>query len=128
MINSSGLCNQKTVSLDFLSPAENQVHHLFEQAPAAIVILKGPEFIFQLANKRALEIMGKTREYVLGRKLEEVLPDLKGQGYIDLLTMVYNTGESYISEESPLNFGSNERKVETIVKYIFQPSDFRQRH
>ncbi len=121
MINSPDLSNQKTLSLDFLSGVENQVHHLFEQAPAAIVILKGPEFIFELANKRALEIMGKAKEDVVGRKLEDVLPDLKSQGYIELLTMVYTSGESYISEESTLSFGSNANKVDTVVKYIFQP-------
>ena len=121
MINSPGLSNQKTVSLDFLSAAENQVHHLFEQAPVAIIILNGPEFIFELANKRALEILGKVKEEVLGHKLVDVLPELKSLGYIDVLTMVYNSGESYLSEESLLSFGSNENKVDTIVKYIFQP-------
>jgi CheY-like chemotaxis protein/anti-sigma regulatory factor (Ser/Thr protein kinase) len=48
---------------------ENQLHNLFEQAPTAIVIFDGPEAIFELANKRALEIIGRTKEEVIGRKL-----------------------------------------------------------
>jgi hypothetical protein len=33
-----------------------------------------------LANKRALEINGKTKEEFIGRKLAEALPELKDQG------------------------------------------------
>ena len=94
MINSPGLSNEKTVSLDFLSSNENQAYHLFERAPAAIVILKGPEFVFELANTRALEIIGRTREEVIGRKLEEALPELSSQGYLDLIRMVINQAKN----------------------------------
>jgi len=121
MINSPELSSQNTVSLDFLSSIENQAYHLFEQAPAAIVILKGPEFVFELANTRALEIIGRTREEVIGRKLEEALPELSSQGYIDLIRMVYNSGEKYISEESPVSFIVNGNRKDTYVKYVFQP-------
>ena len=121
MINSPELSNQNTVSLDFLSSVENQAYHLFEQAPAAIVIFKGPEFVFELANARALEIMGRTREEVIGRKLQEALPELSSQGYFDLIRMVYNSGEKYISEESPVTFIVNGNRKDTYVKYVFQP-------
>jgi len=99
----------------------NQLHSLFEQAPTAIIILKGPEAVFELANKRALEIMGKSKEEVIGQKIADALPELKEQGYPDLINMVYNSGERYVSEESPVSFRSNGERIETFVKYVFQP-------
>jgi PAS domain S-box-containing protein len=101
--------------------AEHQLHSLFEQAPSAIVIFKGPDAIFELANKRTLEIIGKTKEEVIGRKLEEALPELKGQGYIEMIKQVYNTGLKFISDESPVTFLSNGTTINTYVKYVFQP-------
>jgi len=113
--------NQKPVSHDFLSSIENQAYHLFEQTPTAIAIFKGPEAVFELANKRALEIIGKTREEVMGRKLAEVLPELKEQGYIDLIKKVYNSGETFIAEEAPATCIRDGKKINTFIKYVFQP-------
>ncbi|HEX6846827.1 MAG TPA: PAS domain-containing protein [Chitinophagaceae bacterium] len=100
---------------------ERQLHSLFEQAPSAIVIFKGPDAIFELANKRALEIIGKSKEELIGYPLEEALPELKGQGYIGLIKKVYNTGEKIIAEESPVTFFKDGNRVDLFVKYIFQP-------
>jgi PAS domain S-box-containing protein len=121
MINSPELSNQKIVSLDFLSSIENQAYHLFEQAPTAIAIFKGPDAVFELANKRALEIIGKTREEVIGRKLVEVLPELKEQGYIDIIKTVFNSGETFTAEEAPAICIRDGKKIHTFIKYVFQP-------
>src|SRR5262245_45510508 len=80
-MNLTDLHNQNMV----LTGSSGQLHSLFEQTPTAIAIFKGPEAVFELANKRALEIIGKTKEEVIGRKLVEVLPELKEQGYIDII-------------------------------------------
>jgi PAS domain S-box-containing protein len=100
---------------------KDQLNYLFEQAPAAIMIFKGPDAVFELANKKALELMGRTKEEVTGRKLAEVMPELKEQGYVDLLKRVYKTGEQYVSEESPVSFNSSSNKIETFIKFVFQP-------
>ncbi len=140
MANFPELSDQKSTSLDFLSGGREMRelirnfdgsqsspgdlkhwHSLFEQAPTAIVILKGPEAVFELANSRALEIMGKNRDAIIGHKIADALPELKEQGYLDLISRVYNSGEGYVSEESPISFSSNGKRIDTFVKYVFQP-------
>jgi PAS domain S-box-containing protein len=115
------LPNQKKTPTRKNYPAEHQLHSLFEQVPSAIVIFKGPDAVFELANKRALEIMGKSKEEIVGHKLEEALPELKDQGYIELIRKVYNSGEKFIAEEAPVSFINNGKTTDTFVKYIFQP-------
>jgi len=117
IMNLREIPNQKTV----LSVSSKQLHNLFEQAPSAIVIFKGPDAIFELANKRALEIIGKSKEEVIGFKLEDALPELKGQGYIELIKKVYHSGEQFVAEESPVTFISHGKRIDTFVKYVFQP-------
>jgi len=117
IMNLREIPNQKTV----LSVSSKQLHNLFEQAPSAIVIFKGPDAIFELANKRALEIIGKSKEEVIGFKLEDALPELKGQGYVELIKKVYHSGEQFVAEESPVTFISHDKRIDTFVKYVFQP-------
>jgi PAS domain S-box-containing protein len=100
---------------------EHELYSLFEQAPTAIVIFKGPDAVFELANKRALQIMGKTKEEVIGLKLADALPELKGQGYIDLIKNVFNSGERYVADEAPVSFINDGKKTDTFVRYVFQP-------
>ena len=98
-----------------------QSQDLFEQAPTAIVILKGPELVFELANDRALEIIGKSKTEVIGKKIAEALPELDQQGFVNLLRMVYETGERFVAAEAPVRFLSNGVPTDTFVKYVFQP-------
>ncbi len=97
------------------------MNDLFEQAPSAIVIFKGPDAIIELANKRAIEIIGRSKEELIGRKLEDAMPELRNQGYIELIKQVYRSGEQFVSEESPVTFVNNNKRVDAFIKYIFQP-------
>lgn len=72
--------------------AEQQLHDLFMQAPAAVVILRGPTYLIELANHIALKIWGRTREEVQNKPLFEALPEVRGQGLEPLLAGVLETG------------------------------------
>lgn len=98
-----------------------QLHDLFEQAPTAIMILKGPDLVFELANDRALEIIGRSRPDIIGRKIEDATPELMEQGFVGLMRMVYETGERYVAEEAPVRFISEGNTIDTFVKFVFQP-------
>jgi signal transduction histidine kinase len=71
-----------------------QLADIFEQAPAAIAILRGPTHVFELANPAYLALIG-FRD-VLGKASREALPELDGQGMFDLLDRVYATGEPHV--------------------------------
>src|SRR5690606_1405518 len=38
---------------------EHQLNNLFEQAPVAIAVMHGPDFIVEIINEMALQIIGK---------------------------------------------------------------------
>ncbi len=103
------------------SVLEKQLYHLLEQAPPAILLLDGPDFIVELANEKALEIIGRTREEALGKKLGDVLPELELQGFKKLMQMVYSTGQGYTAEEAPVTFKRNGERIDTWIKFVFQP-------
>lgn len=66
---------------------------IFEQAPAAIAVLRGPEHVFEVANPQYHTLIG--HRDIIGKPLREALPEIEGQGHLDLLDGVYRTGRPY---------------------------------
>jgi signal transduction histidine kinase len=64
---------------------------IFRESPAAICILSGPELRIELANHLILQLWGKTSE-VISQPFAEAVPEIRGQGFIELLHAVRETG------------------------------------
>ena len=79
---------------------QQQQQELFMQAPAPIVILDGPELVFQLVNP-AYQLIFPGRDLV-NKPLLEALPELVGTHIPALLSQVYQTGEPVVAHEMPL--------------------------
>ena len=74
-----------------------RLKHVFEQAPAFLAVLRGPEHVFELANEAYYQLVGH-RE-LLGKPVFEALPEVRGQGFERLLDTVLTTGEPFIGSE-----------------------------
>ncbi|MEO9257409.1 MAG: chemotaxis protein CheB, partial [Crocinitomicaceae bacterium] len=76
------------------------LHDFFTQAPAMLAILKEPEHVYEFANPAFMEFIGK--DNLIGKTTREAQPDIAGQGFIELLDNVYNTGETFTAKEMPV--------------------------
>ncbi len=75
---------------------------LFQQAPAQIGIVRGPEFRYEFANTHYQAAMGG-RELV-GRTVAEAVPEVAALGLLTTLEAVYRTGQPYEAHEVPIDF------------------------
>lgn len=93
---------------------------LFAQAPAAIAILEGPSHTFKLVNPAYENLV--QRSNLLGRSVEEALPEVKDQGFVHLLDTVYASNEPYQGKAVPVEFmrPDGERQGR-YVDFVFQP-------
>ncbi len=80
--------------------ARARLAELFRQAPAFIAMLRGPDFIFEIANESYHQLIG--RRDIIGKPLFEALPEVRGQGFEELLQKVIDTGETVVGREVPL--------------------------
>ena len=99
---------------------ENKFRNTLMQAPIGITVLRGPDFIVEMANQIYLDIIGKTEEESVGRTLFNLLPEVK-QAIEPLLTLAFSTGTPYITTEFsvPLNrFGKTQN---AYFNLNFQP-------
>ena len=73
----------------------------FQCAPGFIAILSGPEHVFEFVNDAYVRLAGD-RDF-LGKTVREAVPEIAGQGFVDLLDRVYSTGERYIAQKTPVS-------------------------
>jgi len=94
---------------------------LFRQAPAPIAVLRGPRHVFELANDAYLQLVGD-RDLV-GKSLDEALPEVVTQGFVDVLDGVYRSGEPYIGAGAAVKLQRQPgaQAEERIVDFIYQP-------
>ena len=112
---------EKALALEKLKHNEQNLRNTILQAPVAMTILRGPEFLIEIANERMYELWGRTKEEMFGKFLFEALPEARQQGYEQLLSSVYNTGKSYYSFGSPVNLLRNKKVEEVYVNLLYEP-------
>ncbi len=75
---------------------QRKLEQLFVQAPVAIVVLRGRDFVIELANPVYRALLHE-RE-IIGRRFAEVIPEL-GQPVWEAFNRVLDTGEPFIATE-----------------------------
>ncbi|WP_309894324.1 ATP-binding protein [Archangium sp.] len=80
-----------------------QLHSLFMQAPVAISLYRGPQYVIELANPLMCDILGREFEQMRGTPLVQALPEIVAQGIIERsVTPVFRTGTPFVGTELPL--------------------------
>ncbi len=83
-----------------------QLHRLFMEAPAPIVILEGPDLVFQLVNPAYQRIF--PGRVLLGKPVLEALPEIAEAPIYQQLQGVYDTGETLVAQELPLQLARHD--------------------
>lgn len=96
-------------------------YQLLMQTPALISLMRGPRHVFELVNGPSQELLG--RRDVLNKPVTEALPELQGQGFVELLDRVFQTGEPFQGNEVAARLrrdGTGEFE-ERYLNFVFQP-------
>ena len=70
---------------------------VFARSPSMLALVRGPDHVFELANEAYLRLIG--HRDIIGKPLLEAVPELRGQGFVELLDGVVATGEPYVGRE-----------------------------
>lgn len=84
----------KVISERLMRRNETRFATVVEQSPVGIGLLKGKNMVIETGNDLIFELWGKNRESI-GLPVMQALPELEGQGFIQLLEEVYLTGNPY---------------------------------
>jgi PAS domain S-box-containing protein len=78
-----------------------QTRALIEQAPVAIILFRGNDFLIESANEQMLGLLGKSKD-IIGKPLLESMPELDGQEPYQLLSKVLTTGQTVRGYDTPV--------------------------
>ncbi|MCJ8164132.1 PAS domain-containing protein [Pontibacter sp. E15-1] len=111
----------QVISRKAIEESEQKLRSIFQQTPDTMALLQGPEFALEFVNEGMLRQWGKTREQVIGEKVFDVVPEVKGWGFEEILQQVYATGETYSDTGQPTPI-ERHGKLETIyLDFTYSP-------
>lgn len=90
------------------------------QSPVAMCILRGKDFIVEIANDPMFELWGLNRFEAVGKPIFTMLPETKEQGFQQILEEVLRSGETYKANEQPV-FLPRKGTIQTVyVNFSYQ--------
>ncbi|MGC4877899.1 GAF domain-containing protein [Micromonospora sp. DT43] len=100
--------------------AEEDLRALFGQSIAVFASLVGPTHVVETANQAFFVTIGEERART-GVPVAELMPELAGQGFVDLLDEVYRTGEPYTGRDARIVLGTGPHAREAFFDFTYEP-------
>lgn len=105
-----------------IESSEANLQTLFEQAPVAIAILRGPDLTYELVNKKYVDLVKRTdQDELVGKPLLETLPELWNQGIDTLVYEAMRTGKTYTAHERSVEMCRNGRLEPGYYDFVYEP-------
>lgn len=105
-----------------LAESEKHFKNMVMQSPIAMTIFRGADFVIETANIEMYKnIWRKEEAEVVGKKLLDVFPELKGQKYPVLLNEVFTHAKIIRENESVAYLQGNDGMRQFYFDYVYAP-------
>ena len=114
------------VARKIIEESDQKIRNLIAQAPVAMCLYKSPDFMVEIVNKKMLNIWNKKSDEIINKSIFITMPEVRAQGFEELLQKVFSTGESFSANEVPINLmrnGNNEKMYINILYEAFTESN-----
>ena len=112
---------QQVEARNQIQESETRFRNMVEQAPVAICVLRGENYVVEIANEKQLQVWGKTKKEVMNKPVFTAIPEGAGQGFEQLLGNVFTTGKPYIASEIPLTVIRNGKEETSFLNFVYEP-------
>jgi len=94
---------------------------IFQQAPAFIATVRGPDHVFEMANPHYRRLVGERP--LIGLPAREAVAELVPQGFVALLDDVYRGGQAYTATEARVLFRPDPAGPlrEHFINFVYEP-------
>ena len=86
--------------LGALEVEQARLAQVFQRAPSFIVAFRGADQVYEFVNEAYYQLVG--HRDILGKPLLEAIPEIRDQGFVELLERVRQTGEPWVGRETPV--------------------------
>ena len=100
--------------------SEAMLRNIIVKAPVAMCILRGPEYVVDIANDLMFRLWGKEPARLQGKPIFQGLPEVQHQGFEEILDRVYQTGESFTADAVPIAL-PRDGSIETVfINFLYE--------
>jgi len=110
----------KVNTLKKIEESDQRFRNTMRQAPVGITILRGPEYIVEMANDAYLQLVDKTEKEFVGKPLFTSMPEVK-ESVHNLLDSVLTKGTPYHGNELPVPIGRHGKQDICYFDFIYYP-------
>ncbi|MBD2755117.1 PAS domain-containing sensor histidine kinase [Spirosoma validum] len=103
-----------------LQASQERFRTLIEEAPVATCLFVGRDLIIDIANNIMISFWGKDRS-ILGKPVAEAVPELIGQPFLQILDEVFTSGQTYKSQNTPVQLPVNGVLSTYYVDFTYKP-------
>jgi PAS domain S-box-containing protein len=116
---------EQVKSKSALIESEKKFRETVRQAPVGIAILRGPEFVVEMANQKYLELVDRDQESFVGKTLFEGIPEVR-ELVEPLLNGVVSSGIPFVADDLQVSikrFGKEEIGYFSLVYHPLKEKD-----
>jgi PAS domain S-box-containing protein len=110
----------QVVSERKLKESEYRFENLIKNSDYSTAIYRTDDLYIELANDLMLKTWGKDAS-VIGKKLEDALPELEGQPFIGILKDIFKTGKAYTATEDRVDLVVDGKLQTYYFNFSYQP-------
>jgi PAS domain S-box-containing protein len=96
-----------------------ELQRIFEQAPVAICVFRGPEYVLEIVNSPMGLMLGRSPAHLVGRPFFAAVSEV--QQLRPLLDEVRRTGQPYVAQESPIHLARHQAGEVGYFNFVYQP-------
>ncbi|AMR27852.1 hypothetical protein A0257_12635 [Hymenobacter psoromatis] len=100
---------------------QQRLHELFEQAPVAIAVFRGADYLLDVVNPSMSDMLGYPSAHLAGQPFFTALPEMQGQGLRELLDEVRQSDQPYATQERPVRLARHEPGEVGYFNFVYQP-------
>ncbi|GAA4041131.1 hypothetical protein GCM10022409_28920 [Hymenobacter glaciei] len=98
-----------------------QLQRVFEQAPVAICVFRGPAYVLEIVNPPMADMLGQPLVELLGKPFFEAVPEVQAQGLRDVLDEVRRTGVPFVAQEQRIHLAHHQADEAGYFNFVYQP-------
>ena len=104
-----------------LAAQQQRLQILFEQAPSFMAMYEGPQHICSLSNAAHSRLVGYRD--LIGHPLRDVMPELEGQDYFEILETCFRTGRPFVGNGMRVNLRTAPHGLpeDRYIDFVYQP-------
>lgn len=111
---------QKKKTEAALKESNERFRRTMQQAPVGITILRGRDFVVEMANEMYLQLAGRKADQFIGRPLFSTMPEVK-EAVHRLLDRVLDTGEPFHGNEVPVPINPPGHSGTAYFDFLYYP-------